>query len=41
MDTTTLLIIIIVLLKNLHTLRGGKLSRIEPEMSGEFLIQPN
>ena len=27
--------------ENLHTLRGGKLSRIEPEMPGEFLIQPN
>jgi len=27
--------------ENLHTLRGGKLSRIEPEMPGEFLVQPN
>jgi hypothetical protein len=27
--------------ENLHTRRCGKLSRIEPEMPGEFLIQPN
>src|ERR1700733_775529 len=27
--------------KNLHPLRGGKLFRIEPEMPGEFLVQPN
>ena len=27
--------------KNLHTLRGGKFFRIEPEMPGEFLVQPN
>ena len=27
--------------ENLHTLRCGKLSRIEPEMPGEFLVQPN
>src|SRR5271170_1267270 len=27
--------------ENLHTLQCGKLSRIEPEMPGEFLIQPN
>ena len=27
--------------ENLHTLRCGKRSRIEPEMPGEFLVQPN
>ena len=27
--------------ENLHTLRGGKLSRIEPEMPRELLVQPN
>src|SRR6202040_916574 len=27
--------------ENLNTLRCGKLSRIEPEMPGEFLVQPN
>jgi hypothetical protein len=27
--------------ENLHTLRGGKHSGIEPEMIGEFLVQPN
>ena len=27
--------------ENLHTLRCGKLSRIEPKMPCEFLVQPN
>ena len=27
--------------ENLNTLRCGKLSRIEPEMPGEFLVQPD
>src|ERR1700680_3257434 len=27
--------------EDLHPLRRGKLSRIEPEMPGEFLVQPN